>query len=393
MSTIRITDSVDWIGVFDPDLRVFDIIMETKRGTSYNSYLVRGEKTAIIEAVKAPFAQEYLDNVRSLIDPASIDYIILNHMEPDHTGALATLLESAPQAKVVVSKTGEQYVNNIVNRELNPLKMDDGDTIDLGGKTLRFVFAPFLHWPDTMFTYLVEEGVLFPCDVFGCHFYDPRLFNDLVDDFNGEFEYYFQTIMRPFKEKMRDALAKIKGFDIKIIAPSHGPVLRKDPWSYYERYVQWATEPLDGKRAVIAFVSAYGNTRSLAEAIAEGLRESGVMVNLVDLAAKDLNMSLLTDMVEQAQALLVGSPTINGDAVAPVWRFLASLATIRLRGKIGGAFGSYGWSGEATKMIEDRLSSLRLKVPVEAVRAKLVPSAAELEKARQFGRQIAAEIQ
>lgn len=392
MSTIKITDSVDWIGVFDPDLRVFDIIMETKRGTSYNSYLVRGEKTAVIETVKAPFTQEYLNNIRSLVDPTTIDYIILNHMEPDHTGALAALLEIAPQARVVVSKTGEQYVNNIINRDLSPLKMDDSDAIDLGGKTLRFVFAPFLHWPDTMFTYLVEEGILFPCDVFGCHFYDPRLFNDLVDDFGDEFGYYFHTIMRPFKEKMREALTKIRGFDIKIIAPSHGPVLRKDPWSYYEKYVQWATEPADGKRAVIAFVSAYGNTRALAGAIAEGLQESGVIVEVVDVAQKDLDIVPLVDKVERAHALIVGSPTVNGDAVAPVWHFLASLATIRLRGKIGGAFGSYGWSGEATKMIEDRLISLRLKVPVEGVRAKLVPSAEELEKARLFGRRIAAEI-
>ncbi len=388
MGPVKIKDDIYWIGALDPERRIFDIIMPLDRGTTYNSYLVKGEKIAIIEAVKIGFEGEFLSNIRSLIDPGEIDYVILNHLEPDHSGALATLLAEAPQAEVVVSRSGEHFVNNLLNREVKPLKMGDGDSLDLGGKTLQFIWAPFLHWPDTMFTYLVEEKVLFPCDFLGCHFCDQRLYDDLVDDFSHQFHYYFDTIMRPFKEYTLKALDKISGLEIELIAPSHGPILRTDPQRYIDLYREWSgPKPKVKKRALIFYASAYGNTARMAQEIARGVEEEEVEVALLNL--EEVVPAEVLEEIEEADALIVGSPTFLGDAIKPIWDLLSSLTTIKVRGKIGAAFGSYGWSGEAVGLIEERLRNLKFKVPEPGVRAILVPTAEDLESCREFGSKIA----
>jgi len=269
MKPIAIREGIYWTGVLDPDLRLFDILFPTEGGPTYNSYLVKGEKNAVIDTAKGRCYDQFLSNVSSLVDPEDVDYIICNHMEPDHSGSLAAFLKEAKNAQVVVSRTGEHFVGNILNADVNPLKMGDGDVLDLGGKTLRFISAPFLHWPDTMFTYAVEDKVLFSCDVFGSHYCDERMFDDLVGDFSGEFEYYYQGIMRPFKEKMLEAVDKIKDLDIEIIAPSHGPILRTDPWKYVTQYVEWSTpSPAEVKKVLIFYASAHGNTKMMANEVA-----------------------------------------------------------------------------------------------------------------------------
>ncbi|TKJ28830.1 MAG: MBL fold metallo-hydrolase [Chloroflexi bacterium B3_Chlor] len=388
MKPIEIKKGIYWIGVLHPDLRLFDVLFPTEHGTTYNSYLVKGEKTAVIDTAKGRFYEQFLSNVKSLVDPKDIDYIVCNHMEPDHSGSLAAFLKEAKNAQVVVSRTGEHYVSNILNADVSPLKMGDGDLLDLGGKTLRFIFAPFLHWPDTMFTYAVEDQVLFPCDVFGSHFCDEQMFNDLVGDFSHDFEFYYRGIMGPFKDKMLQALDKIKDLEIEIIGPSHGPILRSDPWKYVNQYIEWSTpSPTEAKKALIFYASAHGNTEMMAEEMAKGASIDGVEVEVFDLTETDPGEVL--DRIEVAHALIVGSPTINGDAVKPVWDLLSSLATIRMKGKVGAAFGSYGWSGEAVGMIEDRLQSLKFKVPEPGLRFALVPTAEELESCREFGAKIA----
>lgn len=388
MKPIEIKKGIYWIGVLHPDLRLFDVLFPTEHGTTYNSYLVKGEKTAVIDTAKGRFYDQFLSNVKSLVDPKDIDYIVCNHMEPDHSGSLAAFLKEAKNAQVVVSRTGEHYVSNILNADVSPLKMGDGDLLDLGGKTLRFIFAPFLHWPDTMFTYAVEDQVLFPCDVFGSHFCDEQIFNDLVGDFSHDFEFYYRGIMGPFKDKMLQALDKIKDLEIEIIGPSHGPILRSDPWKYVNQYIEWSTpSPTEAKKALIFYASAHGNTEMMAEEMAKGASIDGVEVEVFDLTETDPGEVL--DRIEVAHALIVGSPTINGDAVKPVWDLLSSLATIRMKGKVGAAFGSYGWSGEAVGMIEDRLKSLKFKVPEPGLRFALVPTAEELESCREFGAKIA----
>ncbi len=393
MQPLQIADGVYWVGALNPDLRVFDIIMRTAHGTTYNAYLVRGQKTALIDTVKHDFEGDLLAEVRALVDPKAIDYVIINHTEPDHSGALARLLAEAPQAQLIASRTGEHFVRHILNRDVGLRKVGDGDRLDLGGKTLRFVSAPFLHWPDTMFTYLEEQRILFPCDVFGAHFCDARLFDDQVADFSGEWRYYFDVIMRPFKDKMLEALEKIRDWPIDIIAPSHGAILRTNPRRYIDLYETWSRSPAHGPgtRVVVAYVSAYGNTRRMAEAVAAGAQEAGAQVLLVD--AERENPAALLDEIEAADVLLVGSSTIAGDAVKPIWDLLNSLATLRLKGKRGGVFGSYGWSGEAIPMLEERLRSLKLQLPEPAVKAILVPTADDLAACRNLGRRVAAANQ
>jgi len=388
MKPIQIKEGIHWIGALDPDLRLFDILFVTEAGTTYNSYLVRGEKIAVVDTSKGRCYDQFIANVTSLVAPEEVDYIVCNHMEPDHSGALAAFLKEAKNAQVVVSRTGEHYVRNILNTDVGPLKMGDGDVLDLGGKTLRFFSAPFLHWPDTMFTYAVEDKVLFPCDVFGSHFCDERMFDDLLGDFSDQFEFYYRGIMGPFKDKVLQAIDKIRDLEIEVIAPSHGPLLRSDPWKFVEQYAEWSTLPTTAAKTVLIFyASAHGNTKMMAEEIAKGAAIEGVKVQSFDLT--ETSPADVLDRIETAQALVIGSPTVNGDAVKPVWDLLSSLATIRLRGKVGAAFGSYGWSGEAVGMIEDRLKSLKLRVPEPGVRFTLVPTAEELKSCQEFGVRIA----
>jgi len=390
MQPVKIKDDVYWIGALDPERRIFDVIMPLDRGTTYNSYLIEAQRPTIVEtvSVKPEAQEEFFAHIRALLDLKDLAYIVLNHLEPDHSGALENLLAEAPNARVVVSKSGEHFVKNLLNREIDLLRMQDGDTLDLGGKTLRFISAPFVHWPDTMLTYLVEERVLFPCDFLGCHFCDERLFDDLVGDFSHHFRYYFNTIMRPYKDYAFKAIEKLESLKIDLIAPSHGPTLRTDPQRYIDLYREWSSpQPKVKKRALIFYASAYGNTARMAQEIARGVKEEGVEVALLNL--EEVMPAQVLEEIEETDALIVGSPTFVGDAIKPIWDLLSSLITIKVKGKVGAAFGSYGWSGEAVGLIEERLRNLKFKVPEPGVRAILVPTAKDLENCREFGRKIA----
>lgn len=393
MSAIELAPGIHWIGAIDRDIRVFDVIMKAEQGTTYNSYLVRGSKScALIETVKARFFDSYLSTIKTLVDPAQIDYIVMNHTEPDHSGSLDRMLAEAQSARVVSSKNGVSFIKGILNRDIDVQTVGDGDSIDLGGVTLEFIQAPFLHWPDTMFTFVREHGVLFPCDFLGSHFSDERMFDDQVDDFGHSRRYYFDHIIRPFKEFAVRAMDKIADLPIRVIAPSHGPILRTDLDKYLGEYRNWCAVPAKGDkpRVLVFYASSYGNTRSMAESVAEGCREAGAEVTVFDLEVTDAGSIL--DEIEAADALAVGSCTINGDAVKPVWDFLSSLATLKLRGKAGAAFGCYGWSGEAVKYIEERLKAVKLKVPVEGIRAQMMVNQQDLEACRKLGKELTGSV-
>jgi flavorubredoxin len=266
--------------------------------------------------------------------------------------------------------------------------------VSLGGRTLRFLHTPFLHWPDTQCTYLVEGQVLFSGDVFGCHYCDNRLFNDRVGDFRFSFDYYYGHIMRPFKQHVMEALRLIEPLPLKIIAPTHGPILRERPRRYVTHYRELSTSSLsdpfgdDEKSLVVFYMSSYGNTARMADAVRAGADAvGGVRVSLYDLEGGEIDP--FVDLIEEADGLAFGSPTINGDAVKPVWDLLSSLAVVNLKGKLGAAFGSYGWSGEAVRMIEDRMRGLKMRVPVAGLRVKLIPTEEELAECHAFGSQIA----
>ena len=390
MKPFEIKPKVYWVGALHPDLRIFDIIMYTKNGTTYNSYLIDDEKVAIIDTVKAKFSERYISHVKELVDPERIEYVIIQHNEPDHSGALLDLLELAPHAKIVCANVAVKYVRNVINREFDIIGVKNGDTISLGQRTLQFISAPYLHWPDTMMTFVPEDKILFPCDVFSSHFCDSRMFNDAITrDFWPDFKYYFESIMRPFKKNLRNALKKIEALDFDLIAPSHGPILRTDLQKYIKAYEEWAQPlpPNDPKRVLIYYASAHGNTERMAQEIARGVRAEGAEVEVYDVI--DLNFEGHLNKIEGADALLLGSPTINNDVAKPIWDVLNSLTTIDVKGKVGASFGSMGWNGEAIKLLDDRLSAMKFKVPFEGLSAVLVPSEEELAQCFEFGQKIA----
>ncbi|MES9980183.1 MAG: FprA family A-type flavoprotein, partial [Candidatus Thiodiazotropha sp. 6PLUC5] len=309
---VEFADDVYWIGALDPSLRTFDIILSTANGTSYNSYLVKGDDgVAIIDTVKENFSDEFFARLESEVDYKEIKAIILNHLEPDHTGALPELMRRAPQAKLYIS----QRATSMLKALLKPTSDDafeyttvtTDDRISLGDRTLRFLHTPFLHWPDTQCTYLEEEGILFSGDVFGCHYCDKRLFNDLVGDFRFSFDYYYAHIMRPFKNHVMDALKLIEPLKIKQIAPTHGPILRERPRRYVTHYRELSTSSLsreigvDRQSLVIFYMSSYGNTARMAEEINEGAASiKGVRVSLYDLEGGEIGP--FVDLIEEADA-------------------------------------------------------------------------------------------
>ncbi len=398
---VEIAPGVHWVGALDPHLRSFDIILKTANGTSYNAYVVRGESgVAVIDTVKESYAGDFFRRLESVARYDEITTIVLNHLEPDHSGALPELLRRAPQARVYLSSRAQMMLKALLKpsggKPPEYIPVTTGDEVDLGGRTLRFLHTPYLHWPDTQCTYLVEDGLLFSGDVFGCHFCDARLFNDAVGDFRFSFEYYYAHIMRPFREHVLDAVALIEPLELRTIAPAHGPILRHQPRDYLHRYRELATPRLHNearseKTLLVFYISAYGNTRHMAEALAAGAEAiGGVRVSLYDLEGGEAGV--FTDLIEEADGLAFGSPTINADAVKPVWDVLSSLTTVNVKGKLGAAFGSYGWSGEAVRLIEDRLRGLKLRVPVEGLRIKLVPAADELAQCRALGEQLARHL-
>ncbi|MCX7597613.1 MAG: FprA family A-type flavoprotein [Armatimonadetes bacterium] len=393
MLPVEIAPGIHWVGALDPQIRIFDVIMHAPRGTTYNSYLIQGEqKSALVEVVKRQFTDVLLDNVGRVMDIAGLSYVVVNHTEPDHSGALDAVLRAAGGAQVVCARNARRFLEGLLNRDCEPLIVGDEDVIDLGGRRLRFIIAPFLHWPDTMFTYLEPDGILFPCDFLGAHYCDDRLFNDLVADYSHEFRYYFNVIMRPFKQYALQALDKVAALDVRMVCPSHGPIIRRGVEEYLDLYRQWATqpEPDSTRRLLVFYASSYGNTARMAEEIAEGARQAGMSVALFDLSG--VSAGDVIDQLEAADAVAVGSLTINGDAVKPVWDLLSSLATLNLRGKVGAAFGSYGWSGEAPKFIAQRLADLKMKVVGEPVTAHLVPTESDLASCRQLGTAIAEAV-
>jgi flavorubredoxin len=399
LDAVEIAAGTHWIGALDPDLRSFDIILKTANGTTYNSYCVRGTQgVAIIDTVKESHADEFFFRLEQVTRYDEISTIVLNHLEPDHTGALPELMRRAPQAKLYISPKAQLMLKALVrNTGLDFNIVQTGDIVDLGERTLQFFSTPFLHWPDTQCTLVKEQNILFSGDVFGCHFCDARLFNDQVGDFRFSFEYYYSHIMRPFREHVLEALELLEPLPLKLIAPAHGPILREAPRSYVQRYRQLASPLLhnevgaNNKSLLVFYISSYGNTALMARAVAEGAETiSGVRVSLYDLqAGGDLPF---VDLIEEADGLAFGSPTINGDAVKPIWDLLSSLAAIKVSDKLGAAFGSYGWSGEAINMIEDRLRGLKLRVPIKGVRARLIPTEEELDRCRDLGKQLAQHL-
>lgn len=377
----KLKNNIYWIGVKDPDLKIFDIIMETKKGTTYNSYVINDEKVAVVDTVKTGFYDEFKKKLTNVIGEKKVDYIIVQHTELDHSGSLIKLIEDYPEAKVVGSKAALNYLKNILNKDFNTLEAKED--ICLGETTLKFITAPNLHWPDTMFTYVKERNLLFTCDFTGSH-YCPEggITESLNKDYFVEMEYYFNCIMGPFKRFVLMGLEKIKGLNIDVIAPSHGPVHVANIDKILNLYREWATEDaVDNKKVEIFYISAYGNTEDMANFMKEKLEEKGFKSDVTEITTIPLEESVAK--IEKAKGFIIGSPTINQDAVKPSWDLLSLVNPIINRGKASLAFGSYGWSGEGVKMLTSRLKDLKLKVIEPGLSFCFVPSEQDFKNAEE----------
>lgn len=390
MKTLKLKEGLYWTGILDSQLRVFDIIMETEYGTTYNSYLLKGsEKTALFETAKFKCIDEYLEKLTSLINIKDIDYIIVDHTEPDHAGSAQRLIEMNPAIKLVGTATAISFMKEICNIEFASVIVKEGDSLSLGDKTLKFIAAPNLHWPDAMYTYVPEDKVLFTCDSFGSHYSFDQVLSSKVTDQEGymsALRYYFDNIMGPFKPYVLKAIDKIKDLDFDMVCPGHGPVLDEDPWKIINIYKGWSTEenPNTKKTVVIPYVAAYGYTEVLANKITEGIKASGdIDVRLFDMVTSD--QAQVLGEIYWADGLLFGTPTILGEALKPIWDLTTSIFPVLHGGKIASAFGSYGWSGEAVPHMIERLKQLRMKVYGDGLRVRFKPSEAQLADAYEFG--------
>ncbi len=394
-SIVPVAPDVYFTGAFDPKIRTFDIIMKTANGSSYNSYLIRGsEGVAIMDTVKKEFSESFFRRVELLCDYEEIHYIVLHHLEPDHSGALLELMARAPQAKLIISGRAVMMLKALIREDVPFEIANTGKTISLGDKTIEFISTPFLHWPDTMSSFLHEEQILFSGDVFGSHYYDERLFDDEVGDFSYAFKYYYDHIMRPFKQYVLAALKLYEKYEIKTIAPLHGPILRTNPHYYISKYAQWSSEAkfrkteFGKKMLSVFYVSSYDNTHAMAQMITEGADSvEGIVASMYDLTSLEENNMI--DLLEESDAVLLGSPTINGDAVKPAWDLLSCMCYLESAGKVGATFGSYGWTGEAPEMLHERMRGLKFRLPEAPFKVKLIPTEDELKKCFAFGREIA----
>ncbi|QUO32089.1 FAD-dependent oxidoreductase [Faecalicatena sp. Marseille-Q4148] len=389
MRSLELRKNFYWTGIVDDTLRVFDIIMYTEFGTSYNSYVLKaGDKTILFETAKAKFFDEYLEKLKEITEIDQIDYIVVNHTEPDHAGSVERLLEINPGLKIIGTGCAINFLKEIVNGEFTSIIVKDNQELKIGDKTLKFLCVPNLHWPDTMYTYIEEEQILVTCDSFGSHYGFHDVLRSKVTDEEGYMratKYYFDCIIGPFKPFMLKALARVRELDVTMICTGHGPVLDSHIPELLDIYEEWCTvvNPNPKKTVIIPYVSAYGYTKMLAEKIAEGIKASGE----IDVRSYDMVEADQAKVLEElgfADGILFGTPTIVGEALKPIWDLTTSIFAGTHGGKLASAFGSYGWSGEGVPHIVERLKQLRMNV-TEGFRVKFKPGEENLMDAFDYG--------
>lgn len=392
MKSYKIQNDLLWVGALDPELRVFDIIMNTPYGTTYNSYVITGsEKTAVFETVKSQFFDQYIERLEEAnIDLKKIDYLVISHTEPDHAGSVEKMIELCPNITIVASPTAIKYLKKVANKDFKYIEATQNSSISLGDKTLEFISAPFLHWPDTIYTYIKELKTLITCDSFGAHYCTNNIFDDLVEnyeDYMDALKYYYDCIFGPFKSFVLKALDKIKDLEINYVCTGHGPILRKHIQKVMSLYKEWSTPKSKNEKpkVVVCYVSAYGYTEILAKEISKSICENeDIDLNLYDVINHDKNY--LLDEISSADGILFGTPTINSDMLEPIRDLLTPLNPLIHGGKIAAVFGSYGWSGEGVPNTESRLKELKMNLLTPSLKINFKPCEKELKDAQIFGR-------
>ena len=389
---VEVTERVHWVGAIDWNVRDFHGYA-TSRGTTYNAYLVLADKVTLVDTVKAPFREELLDRVSSVIDPEKIDYIISNHSEMDHSGCLREVIERVKPEKVFASQMGVKALADHFHEDIDVTEVKDGDEIDLGDMKITTLETRMLHWPDSMVSYLHEEKLLFSQDGFGMHLASSERFDDELPQplLEHEAKKYYANILLPFSRqvlKVLDRLAESK-LELDLIAPDHGPIWRRSRDRILELYRLWAEQKRCSK-AVVVYDTMWGSTEKMAKAIADGLTAGGSSVKVKKLRASHRS-DIATEILD-AGALIVGSPTINNNIFPTIADILVYLKGLKPVGLVGAAFGSYGWSGESIKQLGQLLEEMKVEIAAEPVRVKYVPDGEALAACRELGKAIAKRL-
>jgi len=394
LAAVEIKKGIYWVGAVDWNVRTFHgHTYSTARGTTYNSYLIVDDKVTLIDGVYGPYALELIGKIREIVPVEKIENIVVNHIEPDHSGALPELLKLCPGAKLYgTAKCGEGLQKHYYGN-WNFKAVKTGDKLNIGRRTLTFIEAPMIHWPDSMFTYCAEEELLFPNDAFGQHYATSERFDDEVDqcELMEEAAKYYANILWPLSGIIARKLEEIQklGLSIKMIAPSHGIIWRRDPAKIAGSYASW-TKNETKRKAVIVYETMWGSTGRMARAIADGLTDAGVSVKLFDIALSD-RTEVAYQMLD-ARAFVIGSSTHDNDMLPSIASFLELLKGFKPKGRITAAFGSYGWAGGAVAEIEGVLKEGGMEPQMPPVSAKYVPDAQELALCRNFGAELAKKI-
>jgi anaerobic nitric oxide reductase flavorubredoxin len=392
MNKVTLAEGINWVGVVDWNIRDFHGYV-TQRGSTYNAYLIRDEKVALVDTVKHTFSNELLRNICELVDPAKLDYIIVNHVEMDHSSSLPVIAKYAKNATIIASARGKDAIIEHYGEGFNIQTVKTGDQLKLGKRTLQFVEAPMLHWPDSMFTYVVEDKILMPNDAFGQHLASSERFDDEVDPhvLMEEATIYYANILMPFAPLIARKLDEVTkmGIPIDMIAPSHGIIWRSDPSKIIKAYSDWSAG-VSKNKVVIVFDTMWGSTDKMARAILEGAASQGVDVKLLKLRAAN-RTEAMTEILD-AKAVVVGSPTLNNGMFPTLGSFLTYATGLKPKGKLWAFFGSYGWGGGAVRGMTEMAQKAGFEVHEQSVEVKYVPDAEDLKKCFEFGQQIAAKI-
>lgn len=393
MKAVKISENVWWVGAVDWALKEFHGYT-TRRGTTYNAFLIMAEKITLIDTVKAPYKEEMYARIASVVDPAKIDYIVSNHAEMDHSGSLPDVIRELQPEKVFASTAGVEALDRHfgLRAKLTPVK--NGETLSLGNMTLKFLETKMLHWPDSMFTWLAEDHVLFSQDAFGMHLATNAIFAD-QNDLNVmecEMKRYFANILLPYAKKVEKLLEAFPSFqlDPAVIAPDHGPLWRGELLAYpVEKYTVWsAQKPVN--RALVVYDTMWHSTEKMAFAIADGIRHAGVEVNVMSMGGH--TRSDVAAEILDVGALVVGSPTLNNSIYPSIADVLTYLAGLRPANLVAGAFGSFGWSGESVAQVNAYLQKMNLDIINDGLKVKYVPTDADMEACFDYGKQIGEKL-
>lgn len=388
----KINDTVTWVGKIDWELRNFHgEEYSTHKGSSYNSYLIRDEKTVLIDTVWQPFSKEFIDNLKKEIDLNEIDYIVANHSEVDHSGALPELMKEIPNTPIYCTKNGAKLLKAHYHQDWNFVEVKTGDTLEIGKNKLIFVEARMLHWPDSMFTYLTGENILFSNDAFGQHYASELMYNDKVDsgELYQESIKYYANILTPFNALVIRKIEEVLSFNLPVdmICPSHGIIWRQNPLDIVNKYMEWAKNYKENQVTII-YDTMWNATRRMAETIAEGLKEvdKDVVIKIFNSSKSDKN-DIIAE-VFKSKAILVGSSTINRGILSSTAAILEMIKGLGFKDKKAAAFGSYGWSGESVKLITEELGEAGLEVMNDGIRELWNPDEMALDRCREFGQSI-----